>query len=74
VACTAVIPDFCVVLGGDGTVLHTASLFCDEKAMPPMLAFAMGTLGFLTLFEAANFEPLLTRYSFLIAGWFFCSL
>ena len=55
------IPDFCVSLGGDGTVLYTASLFSEDAALPPMLAFAMGTLGFLTAFSATNFEPLMDR-------------
>lgn len=61
-AAAADIPDFCVTLGGDGTVLHTASLFRQEAALPPVTAFAMGTLGFLTPFEASNFEPLLSRH------------
>lgn len=51
-----------MTLGGDGTVLHTASLFRQETALPPVTAFAMGTLGFLTPFEASNFEPLLSRH------------
>ena len=38
--------DFVVVLGGDGTILWTSKYF--PKAMPPVLAFAMGSLGFLT--------------------------
>lgn len=54
-------PDFCVTLGGDGTVLHTASLFSETSALPPMLAFALGTLGFLTPFSVQNFRPLIRR-------------
>jgi hypothetical protein len=42
-------------------VLHAASLFPQDAPLPPLLAFAMGTLGFLTPFEAACFEPLLKR-------------
>jgi NAD kinase len=57
----AAIPDVVVTLGGDGTVLHAAGLFDQKKALPPMFAFAMGTLGFLTPFEASNFRKLLTR-------------
>jgi NAD+ kinase/solute carrier family 25 oxoglutarate transporter 11 len=38
--------DFVVVLGGDGTILWASKYF--PKAMPPVLAFAMGSLGFLT--------------------------
>lgn len=44
-------------------MLYTASLFRSDAALPPLIAFAMGTLGFLTPFEAANFEPLLERCS-----------
>lgn len=37
--------DFCVTLGGDGTVLHLTSLFIADEPLPPVVAFAMGTLG-----------------------------
>lgn len=43
--------DFCITLGGDGTVLHLASLFEEDVPLPPTLSFAMGTLGFLTPFN-----------------------
>lgn len=36
--------DFCVTLGGDGTVLHLASLFEADDPLPPVVSFAMGTL------------------------------
>ncbi|GFH08622.1 uncharacterized protein HaLaN_03609, partial [Haematococcus lacustris] len=37
--------DFCITLGGDGTVLHLASLFEGQDApLPPVISFAMGTL------------------------------
>src|SRR5690606_21372262 len=39
--------DLVLTLGGDGTILHAASLFSTTKAVPPMLAFSMGSLGFL---------------------------
>ena len=48
--------DFCVTLGGDGTVLHMASLFTADAPLPPLVSFAMGTLGFLTPFDALGFE------------------
>lgn len=38
--------DLAVTLGGDGTILHVSSLF-DQDAVPPVLSFSMGTLGFL---------------------------
>jgi NAD+ kinase len=40
--------DLCVTLGGDGTLTWATSLF--RSAMPPVLSFAAGSLGFLTPF------------------------
>jgi NADH kinase len=34
-------------LGGDGTILRAASLFSTTNHVPPVLAFSMGSLGFL---------------------------
>ena len=42
----AALVDFAVTVGGDGTVLWTSSLF--NGPCPPLLAFNMGTLGFMT--------------------------
>lgn len=39
--------DLVVTLGGDGTILHAASLFATSDKVPPILSFSMGTLGFL---------------------------
>ncbi|QIW98425.1 hypothetical protein AMS68_003943 [Peltaster fructicola] len=39
--------DLVTTLGGDGTILHAASLFATAKRVPPVLSFSMGTLGFL---------------------------
>lgn len=39
--------DLTTTLGGDGTILHAASLFATAKNVPPILSFSMGTLGFL---------------------------
>jgi NADH kinase len=39
--------DLLITLGGDGTILHAASMFSTSKRVPPVLSFAMGTLGFL---------------------------
>ncbi|EJD52629.1 ATP-NAD kinase [Auricularia subglabra TFB-10046 SS5] len=41
--------DFVVTLGGDGTVLFTSWLF--QRIVPPVLPFALGSLGFLTNFD-----------------------
>jgi NAD kinase len=42
--------DLVVTLGGDGTILHASSLF-SVGAVPPVLSFSMGTLGFLLPFR-----------------------
>lgn len=39
--------DLVVTFGGDGTILHAASLFASSSRVPPVLSFSMGTLGFL---------------------------
>ncbi|XP_017482108.1 PREDICTED: NAD kinase-like, partial [Rhagoletis zephyria] len=46
--------DFIVCLGGDGTLLYASSLF--QESVPPVMAFHMGSLGFLTPFEFDNFQ------------------
>ncbi|EIW82885.1 ATP-NAD kinase [Coniophora puteana RWD-64-598 SS2] len=45
--------DFVVTLGGDGTVLFTSWLF--QRIVPPVLPFALGSLGFLTNFDFADY-------------------
>ena len=39
--------DVTATFGGDGTILHAASLFATARSVPPILSFSMGTLGFL---------------------------
>ncbi|KAF8249557.1 ATP-NAD kinase [Wilcoxina mikolae CBS 423.85] len=51
--------DFVVTLGGDGTVLYASWLF--QKVVPPVLSFALGSLGFLTKFDFANHAETLSR-------------
>lgn len=53
--------DLCITLGGDGTVLHLASLFMEDLPLPPVISFAMGTLGFLTPFNASMARTVLSR-------------
>ena len=53
--------DLCITLGGDGTVLHLASLFVADEPLPPVVSFAMGTLGFLTPFDVTDFADTLNR-------------
>ena len=51
--------DFIVCLGGDGTLLYASSLF--QQSVPPVMAFHLGSLGFLTPFEVDNFEQQITH-------------
>ncbi|KAL1665928.1 hypothetical protein GGF50DRAFT_99926 [Schizophyllum commune] len=46
--------DFVVTLGGDGTVLFTSWLF--QRIVPPVLSFALGSLGFLTNFDFSEHQ------------------
>ncbi|KAF9047307.1 ATP-NAD kinase-like domain-containing protein [Panaeolus papilionaceus] len=49
--------DFVVTLGGDGTVLFTSWLF--QRIVPPVLSFALGSLGFLTNFDFADHQAVI---------------
>ncbi|XP_041377742.1 NAD kinase-like isoform X2 [Gigantopelta aegis] len=46
--------DFILCLGGDGTLLYVSSLF--QTSVPPVMAFNMGSLGFLTPFQIHEFR------------------
>ena len=48
--------DLVITLGGDGTILHASSLF-KVGAVPPVLSFSMGTLGFLLPFRESASAP-----------------
>ncbi|KAH9973688.1 ATP-NAD kinase [Lactifluus volemus] len=50
--------DLVMTLGGDGTILHASSLF-KVGAVPPVLSFSMGTLGFLLPFHVDDFAKAL---------------
>jgi NAD+ kinase len=51
--------DLVLTLGGDGTVLFTSWLF--QRIVPPILSFSLGSLGFLTNFEFAQYRPALDK-------------
>jgi len=51
--------DIVVALGGDGTVLYSSSLF--QRIVPPVISFALGSLGFLTKFDFDSYKPTLNR-------------
>ncbi|OQS04251.1 NAD kinase [Thraustotheca clavata] len=61
--------DFVVSLGGDGTVLWVSSLF--HLSVPPVISFAMGSLGFLTPFDISTREENLSQ---IIRGGIYLSL
>jgi NAD+ kinase len=48
-----------VALGGDGTVLYSSWLF--QRVVPPVMSFALGSLGFLTKFDYDDHPNILTR-------------
>jgi NADH kinase len=48
--------DLVCTLGGDGTLLRASSLFSHATSVPPVLSFAMGTLGFLGEFKFAEYK------------------
>lgn len=51
--------DIILSLGGDGTVLYASWLF--QRVVPPVLSFALGSLGFLTKFDFKAFPETLIR-------------
>lgn len=58
--------DILLAFGGDGTLLHCSSLF--KEMCPPILSFAMGSLGFLSPFLADNYKEDIDD---LIRGYFY---
>lgn len=51
--------EICLALGGDGTVLYASWLF--QRVVPPVMSFALGSLGFLTKFDFEQYPHILTR-------------
>lgn len=51
--------EICLALGGDGTVLYASWLF--QRIVPPVMSFALGSLGFLTKFDYEKYPETLTR-------------
>lgn len=46
--------DFVACLGGDGVILHASNIF--REAVPPVVSFNLGSLGFLTAHHFADFQ------------------
>ena len=51
--------DVVIALGGDGTVLYASWLF--QRIVPPVLSFALGSLGFLTKFDFGGYKKTLQQ-------------
>ncbi|XP_065103852.1 NAD kinase isoform X2 [Paramisgurnus dabryanus] len=51
--------DFIICLGGDGTLLYASSLF--QESVPPVMAFHLGSLGFLTPFDFSTYQSQVTQ-------------
>ncbi|KAJ9096717.1 hypothetical protein QFC21_004987 [Naganishia friedmannii] len=51
--------DLIITLGGDGTILHLSSLYSTAGAVPPVLSFSMGSLGFLLPFHIEHYRETL---------------
>ena len=51
--------DLVITLGGDGTILRAAWLF-QSSSPPPILTFALGSLGFLTIFPFDDADQVIT--------------
>ncbi|XP_023649389.1 NAD kinase isoform X1 [Paramormyrops kingsleyae] len=51
--------DFIICLGGDGTLLYASSLF--QESVPPVMAFNLGSLGFLTPFNFDTYQSQVTQ-------------
>lgn len=51
--------DLIVCLGGDGTLLYASTLF--QASVPPVMAFHLGSLGFLSPFDFADYKERVTQ-------------
>ncbi|XP_007902133.2 NAD kinase [Callorhinchus milii] len=51
--------DLIICLGGDGTLLYASSLF--QTSVPPVMAFHLGSLGFLTPFKFESYRTEVTN-------------
>ena len=46
--------DIVCCLGGDGVLLHASTLF--TESVPPVISFALGSLGFLTSHDFKEYK------------------
>ncbi|CCH45018.1 putative inorganic polyphosphate/ATP-NAD kinase [Wickerhamomyces ciferrii] len=61
--------DLILTFGGDGTVLYASWIF--QTIIPPILAFSLGSLGFLTDFNVEDHEDILSD---IIENGYQCSI
>ena len=59
--------DWVVTLGGDGTVLWTCSIL-GNGPVPPLVPFAMGSLGFMTPFAMDRMQKVLNKVGAQVLG------
>eukprot|EP00943_MAST-04B_sp_MAST-4B-sp1_P007868 g7868.t1 len=52
--------DFVISIGGDGTILWIGRIF--NGPVPPVMSFAMGSLGFLTPFSPSQYQAPLDKF------------
>lgn len=53
--------NFVIVIGGDGTLLWTSRIFRKKFKIPPILSFAVGSLGYLCQFEKSTLRLTLNK-------------
>lgn len=58
--------DFVACLGGDGVILHASNLF--RGAVPPVVSFNLGSLGFLTSHTVRILPQPFLFYSIIISN------
>ena len=53
--------NFVIVIGGDGTLLWASRIFRKKFKIPPILSFAVGSLGYLCQFEKNTLRVTLNK-------------
>lgn len=53
--------NFVIAIGGDGTLLWTSRIFRKKFKIPPILSFAVGSLGYLCQFEKSSLRLTLNK-------------
>lgn len=61
ILCDLDIINLVIVIGGDGTLLWTSRIFRKKFKMPPILAFSVGSLGYLCKYEKKELKTTLNQ-------------